>query len=181
MCEREARSNSPILWRTVQAHQVTADGRPYTDECIALANLKPHPTGVGAWGFSVPAPRAAGQDGARGGAARRLLRPAKQQNADAPAAPVATSSAHVSSSAAAPSSSPPSAPAAAPAAAAIPKAARGAAKAVRAAGKAARAAGKAARAAGKEARWVLLGAALAQRSAPALGERVQGKYQVRHI
>jgi hypothetical protein len=127
----------------------------------------------------VPAPRAAGQDGARGGAARRVLRPAKQQNADAPAAPVATSSAHVSSSAAAPSSSPPSAPAAAPAAAA--KAARGAAKAVRAAGKAARAAGKAARAAGKEARWVLLGAALAQRSAPALGERVQGKYQVRHI
>ena len=122
----------------------------------------------------MPAPRAAGQDGARGGAARRLLRPAKQQNADAPAAPVATSSAHVSSSAAAPSSSPPSAPAAAPAAAAIPKAARGAAKAVRAAG-------KAARAAGKEARWVLLGAALAQRSAPALGERVQGKYQVRHI
>ena len=120
----------------------------------------------------MPAPRAAGQDGARGGAARRLLRPAKQQNADAPAAPVATSSAHVSSSAAAPSSSPPSAPAAAPAAAA--KAARGAAKAVRAAG-------KAARAAGKEARWVLLGAALAQRSAPALGERVQGKYQVRHI
>ena len=30
-------------------------------------------------------------------------------------------------------------------------------------------------------RWVLLGAALAQRGAPEVGERVQGKYQVQQI
>ena len=65
----------------VRAHQVTADGRSYSDESIALAALKPHPTGVGAWGFSVPAPRAARHEGARGGAARRWLRPAKQPKA----------------------------------------------------------------------------------------------------
>ena len=147
----------------VRAHQVTADGRAYSDESIALAALKPHPTGVGAWGFSVPAPRAARHEGARAGAARRWLRPAKQPTA---AASPATAAAHVCSSAAAPSAS---ASAAAPATAA--KAARGAAKA-------ARAVGKAARAAAKEARWVVLSAALAQRGAPAAGERVQGKYQV---
>jgi hypothetical protein len=112
--------------------------------------------------------RAARPEGARDDAARRWLRPVKQSQASASSAIAA---AHVPTSAAAPSSSPPSATAAAPAAAA--KAARGAAKATRPVG-------KAARAAAKEARWVLLSSALAQRGAPKVGERVQGKYQVRH-
>ena len=142
------------------------EGRPFSDETIALTALKPHPKGQGAYGFSV---RAARPEGARDDAARRWLRPVKQSQASASSAIAA---AHVPTSAAAPSSSPPSATAAAPAAAA--KAARGAAKATRPVG-------KAARAAAKEARWVLLSSALAQRGAPKVGERVQGKYQVRHV